>query len=136
MLKRTGFRRKVIEHHSPPIKPVERQYAAGSFDAVRASPKTVMVRDEAYRRYVAAKPCYRCGVAGYSQAAHPNVDKGLGLKTDDRLCFPLCSDRPMVLGCHGGFDQARGIARQERREREAGYVARARDEAALDGWTL
>ena len=31
------------------------------------------VRSESYRRFVASQPCFGCGIAGYSQAAHPNL---------------------------------------------------------------
>ena len=68
-------------------------------------PKTRPVKDEAYRRLVAALPCIACGVHGYSQAAHPNTGKGMGRKTSDRDCFPLCCDRPEVRGCHDLFDK-------------------------------
>ena len=68
-------------------------------------PKTRPVKDEAYRRLVAALPCIACGVHGYSQAAHPNTGKGMGRKTSDRDCFPLCCDRPGVRGCHDLFDK-------------------------------
>ncbi|WP_347656440.1 LysR family transcriptional regulator, partial [Comamonas thiooxydans] len=37
---------------------------------------------------------------GYSQHAHLNYGKGLGLKTDDRTGFPLCCSRPGIEGCH------------------------------------
>ena len=66
--------------------------------------KDAPVRSEAYRRLVAAMPCKACGVQGYSQAAHPNSGKGLGIKTSDLDCFALCCDRPGVLGCHCLFD--------------------------------
>jgi hypothetical protein len=62
------------------------------------------VRDEAYRRWVASLPCFECRIAGYSNAAHPNTGKAKGAKLSDAACFPLCVDRPGVVGCHRKFD--------------------------------
>jgi hypothetical protein len=70
-----------------------------------AFPKTTAARSEAYRRLVAAMPCKACGIQGYSQAAHPNHGKGMGIKTDDRACFALCCDRVGVSGCHSKWDR-------------------------------
>ena len=77
--------------------------------------KSAPVRSEAYRRAVASLPCKVCGIEGHSQAAHPNTGKGAGLKTDDRLCFPRCADRPGVQGCHPKFDQGAMFDRDSRR---------------------
>jgi hypothetical protein len=77
-------------------------------------PKRQRVRDEPYRRFVATLPCSHCQVEGYSQAAHPNTGKAKGRKADDTLCFPLCCDRPGVVGCHTLFDQHKLFARAER----------------------
>jgi hypothetical protein len=64
-------------------------------------PKTPITRSEPYRRYVVSLPCYRCGIEGYSQAAHADAGKGMGIKTDDLTCFPLCGPRPPdQIGCH------------------------------------
>lgn len=65
------------------------------------------VESEPYRRLVAQLPCLWCGIAGYSQHAHLNYGKGLGMKTDDRTGFPLCCSRPGVEGCHVAYDQYR-----------------------------
>lgn len=70
-------------------------------------PKEAPVRSESYRRWVASLPCAGCGVEGYSQAAHPNRGKGMAIKASDLLCFPLCCDRPGVVGCHTAHDQRR-----------------------------
>ena len=43
-------------------------------------PKAAPVRSEPYRRAVATLPCAICGVHGYSQAAHANQGKGMGMK--------------------------------------------------------
>ncbi|MDR0215565.1 MAG: hypothetical protein LBJ15_16405 [Comamonas sp.] len=62
---------------------------------------------EAYRRAVAGLRCIWCGIQGYSQHAHLNQGKGMGLKTDDRTGFPLCCARPGIEGCHVAYDQYR-----------------------------
>lgn len=92
-------------------------------------PKSATVRSESYRRWVASLPCAGCGVDGYSQAAHPNNGKGLGSKTSDLLCFPLCSTRPGHMGCHYMHDNCIGMSRHERRDLELIYTARTQAEA-------
>ncbi|WP_198086267.1 hypothetical protein [Variovorax sp. E3] len=82
------------------------------------APKQKPMRDEVYRRLVAARPCIRCGIQDYSQAAHPNTGKGTGTKADDRNCFPLCADRPGMHGCHSLFDQGAAFTKDERRQVE------------------
>ena len=91
---------------------------------MQAFPKTPAYRSESYRRYVASFECFGCGIEGYSQAAHPNQGKGLGMKTDDRMCFPLCCVRPDHMGCHQMHDLCVDMDRATRRELEIGYVNR------------
>lgn len=69
--------------------------------------KECAVESEPYRRLVAQLPCLWCGISGYSQHAHLNMGKGLGLKTDDRTGFPLCCSRPGIEGCHVAYDNYR-----------------------------
>lgn len=69
--------------------------------------KEKAIESEPYRRLVAKLPCMWCGIEGYSQHAHLNLGKGLGLKTDDRTGFPLCCSRPGVEGCHVAYDNYR-----------------------------
>jgi hypothetical protein len=87
-------------------------------------PKVKTVRSESYRRFVAQHPCFACGLYGFSQAAHPNHGRGLGQKSSDLDCFPLCAPRPGVLGCHAEHDQLIGLSLDARREREKQYTAR------------
>ena len=84
------------------------------------------IRSPAYRRAVASLPCIRCGVHGYSQAAHPNTGKGVGTKASDMDCFPLCADRPGVRGCHSAFDQGAAFTRDERRRKEHDWTRQTR----------
>ena len=66
---------------------------------------------EPWRRAVAALPCVLCGRHGETQCAHRNVDKGMGLKTDDALTAALCQS------CHSEIDQGKTMSRDERRQR-------------------
>lgn len=91
------------------------------------------VECEAYRRLVAAYPCKACGIAGISQAAHPNTGKGGGIKTDDRLCFPLCCDQPGRRGCHPKFDQGALYDKATRRALEPVWGADTRRQIIADG---
>lgn len=105
-MRRSGFRRPLFERPPRVAHKLTRPATAALVDHVaRPVSKPEPVRSEAYRRLVAALPCIRCGIAGYSQAAHPNTGKGAGSKTDDRLCFPLCAPRLGEPGCHSRFDQ-------------------------------
>lgn len=98
-------------------------------------PKVAIWRSKKYRMFVAGFPCFSCGIEGSSQAAHPNFDKGLSLKTDDSLCFPLCSVRPGHVGCHQMLDlRLDGLTRDERREMEKAYTARMQARAKEFGW--
>lgn len=81
-------------------------------------PKAEPARHEGYRRLVASLPCINCKQVGRSQAAHPNTGKGAMLKTDDRECFPLCTDGPGRVGCHTLFDQGALFTKERRRQLE------------------
>lgn len=94
-------------------------------------PKVPKVRSEPYRRYVASLPCYRCGIHGYSQAAHADDGKGMGLKTDDLTCYPLCGPHHsvgmfMLPGCHDYV--GRHMLRDDRRGFEQAGAAWAQAE--------
>ena len=94
--------------------------------------KDAPARSEAYRRIVAAMPCAHCGIAGYSQHAHANAGKGKGIKTDDRMGFPLCAARPGVEGCHAAFDQYRLLAGGRDGHAAAGERGAAQTRAAVE----
>ena len=91
-------------------------------------PKRPPVRDEAYRRLVAALPCAHCGRAGPSQAAHADAGKGLGMKSCDLTCFPLCADGPGRKGCHSMIGASGLFTKEQRRTLEAKYAAQTRKE--------
>lgn len=88
-------------------------------------PKVPKVRSEPYRRYIASLPCYRCGIHGYSQAAHADEGKGMGLKTDDLTVYPLCGPRWQETGCHEFV--GRKMTRADRRGFEIAGAAWAQD---------
>ncbi|RYF59453.1 MAG: hypothetical protein EOO27_09190 [Comamonadaceae bacterium] len=136
-MKRTPFARKEIQlapriesavRAALSLRPSQpaRAVMALVTDMAKPIPKDVPVRSEAYRRLVAALPCMNCRIVGYSQAAHPNTGKGQGTKTDDRLCFPLCTDRPGTRGCHSMFDQGAMFSREGRRLIEQAWGADTR----------
>lgn len=85
--------------------------------------KAAPVRSEAYRRAVASLPCAICGIFGYSQAAHANQGKGMGLKACDLTCFPACGPRPGIQGCHAALDQGALFTKVVRRELEPVWAA-------------
>ena len=89
-------------------------------------PKDRPVRDERYRRLVAALPCCACGIYGHSQAAHPNTGKGLAMKASDDLCFPLCGPRYMERGCHAALDQGALFDKETRRRIERQWSEQTR----------
>ncbi len=98
-MKRSGFKRKVpapkpatqCTYTPRPRQPAKAVAAIdGKARMVVQIPKEDRMDDIDYRRLVATLKCICCGAVGFSQAAHPNTNKGMGLKTDDRDCFPLC----------------------------------------------
>lgn len=99
-----------------------------------AVPKEVIHRSEPYRRFVASQECFGCAIHGWSQCAHDNYDKGMGLKVCDTRTFPLCAPRFGLLGCHQQFDLCIDMTRDERRELGAQYVERMQLLAVAAGW--
>lgn len=132
-LKRTAFKAR---SHIPKtdanreLALLQRAQAAMKYVATRAAvmggsctgaavPKDAPLRSEKFRRAVASLPCAACGIYGYSQHAHGNEGKGLGIKTDDRTGAPLCCARPGEEGCHAKFDQYRLVPGGREAHREA-----------------
>lgn len=89
------------------LVPVNITMAPGAGSTCIVVPKEVVVESEPYRRLVAQLPCMWCGISGYSQHAHLNYGKGLGMKTCDLTGFPLCCSRPGIEGCHVAYDNYR-----------------------------
>lgn len=93
---------------------------------LRSRRKAIASEELAYYKAVASLPCVCCGIWGYSQAAHSNRaadGKGLGIKADYKATFPLCCDRPGVVGCHTRHDQCIGMTREEADARTPIYIA-------------
>jgi hypothetical protein len=90
-------------------------------------PKARPVRDESYRRLVAALPCAHCGKPGPSQAAHGDEGKGIGLKACDLTCYPLCADSPGRRGCHSILGASGMFTKEQRRHLEASYATLTRE---------
>lgn len=83
------------------------------------------LRDESYRRRVAALPCANCGLIGHSQCAHANsaeFGKGMGIKSTDEACFPLCGPSEGLPGCHQLWDQGGLWPKEEAREKEREWI--------------
>lgn len=95
-------------------------------------PKPTRYQNEAYRRYVASKPCISCGIEGYSQCAHANGG-GMGTKASDLDTFPLCAEQPGRIGCHKMFDLCIDMSKQQRRELTAVYIAAMQTQAKAEG---
>jgi hypothetical protein len=97
-----------------------------------AHPKDDIVRSEAYRRLVAARPCKNCGRHKRSQAAHVPPE-GKGIKVDDRETFPLCCDGPRYKGCHPKFDQYELMPRDKAVKQGRKWAAETRAEIQAEG---
>lgn len=94
-------------------------------------PKMPRYTNESYRRYVASKACFGCGIEGHSQCAHANGG-GMGTKRSDLETFPLCATRPGHMGCHMQHDLCIDMTRATRRELEARYIKQMQDMARSD----
>ena len=130
-MKRTPFRRKAPPPR--PAKQISAEYTlrpraaavavAGPARAVVQVPKQEPVRDESYRRRVAALDCIHCGAVGLSQAAHSDsAGKGMALKSCDLTCYPLCGTTPGDPGCHWLIGTSGRFTREERRALERKYA--------------
>ena len=132
-MKRTGFKSRAPQAQNSDPDRVRSMptVAPGAFRApvaVDSAPaaqveKAAPVRNEAYRRLVAAMPCVICGMVGYGQAAHGSAGKGMGIKASDLELFCLCADRPGVRGCHSLLDQGALFTKAVRRELEPVWAA-------------
>ena len=79
-------------------------------------PKPSTFRSEKLRRAVADLPCQACGREGFTQAAHANMGKGMGIKVSDALVAALCTK------CHSELDSGGKMSKVARREFEAEMV--------------
>lgn len=140
-LKRTAFKRKAwtprpakqMDDYTPKPRATVVAMVDTSARMVVSHPKWEPVRHEGYRKVVASLRCIKCTRLGWSQAAHPNTGKGLLIKTDDRECFPLCTDSPGVVGCHTLFDQGAMFPKEQRRAIEPRWGAITRGAIRMAG---
>ena len=100
-------------------------------------PKAKALRDKTYLRWVASLACAHCGIQGYSQAAHADEGKGMGIKSSDDTCYPACGPhyvRGLVIpGCHWEIGTSGHLSREERRELETKYAEQTRSLRAQKG---
>ena len=82
--------------------------------------KPSRLRSSFHRKIVASLPCIACGLEGYTQAAHRNEGKGMGIKACDSQMMPLC------VSCHRELDQGGKLDRETRRTIERAYVKTTR----------
>jgi hypothetical protein len=91
-------------------------------------------RSEPYRRWVATLRCSHCNVQGFSQCAHPNKGgKAKGRKMDDGLSFPLCCERPGIVGCHSRHDQYKLLPAAEIEHYERAWALQTQKLARVQG---
>lgn len=128
-MRRTPIRRRwegpTTETELRQMAKLERPVVYGPAE-LSAAPKAEPVRHEGYRRLVASLPCAHCFVFGYSQAAHGDQGKGMGIKSDDRTCYPACGPHDGSPGCHWFIGTSGQIPREIRRAMERDYAARTR----------
>jgi len=136
-MKRTGFTpkvprrpQKVIVGYTP--RPREVAVASGEARMSVPAPKENPVRDEGYRRLVAALPCAHCGRAGPSQAAHADQGKGMAIKSSDLTCYPACADAPGRRGCHSLIGSDGAFTRDQRRHLEECYAEQTRKQLGVE----
>ena len=129
-MKRSSFKRQERVHVRtfPTINPTDNRFRLmrAVSDDVVSCPKENVMHHEGYRRLVSLMACKLCGIVGYTQVAHSNYGKGMAIKADDRMCFPLCGDRPGVLGCHTKLDRGLLFTQAVRREVEQAWAADTR----------
>lgn len=141
-MKRSGFKRTTFERAAralPAPRPADwpRGVVVSAAGGAESVPKDELVRSEAYRRAVAALPCFACGVTGYSQAAHGDEGKGMAMKTTDLSCWPGCSERPGNNGCHHFVGRVmdrearRVFERRAAAETQATLIMQSRSDAKL-----
>src|SRR4051812_1355536 len=81
-------------------------------------PKPTTFRSEKLRRAIAGLDCVDCGRSGFTQAAHANMGKGMGLKSSDARVAALCTT------CHARLDQGGTMSKLDRRAYEDEMILR------------
>ncbi len=140
MLRRTPIRRK-----APPPRPVKTitytprpRECARSDGKARMSvpvqvPKEAPIQHRAYMDAVRTLACARCGIVGFTQFAHSDEGKGMGLKTDCRYGWPGCGPHGADPGCHWYVGTSGRMGKEARRAFEASAAAHTRAEIRRRG---
>jgi len=118
------------ESYTPKPRECARNDGKARMTLVMPRPKDAPVRDEAYRRRVAALPCAHCGRPPPSQCAHADEGKGMGIKSSDLDTYPACADAPGRVGCHSLIGASGMFTREQRRHLERTYAERTRENLA------
>lgn len=127
MLTRSTFKRPKLERaptvHTPVPAHLRRSAsfarADGGHEAVE---KESPIQHAGYMNAVRSLPCARCGALPRSQFCHSDEGKGTGIKSDCRLGWPGCSQ------CHHDIGTARIYPKEQRRQIEAEYARRTRNQ--------
>lgn len=129
MLRRAPFKRARFEPapRAPlqPVRGARKATMASKHREIKPVLKENPLEYEPYRRLICTLPCMRCGIHGFTQAAHADCGKGLSLKTDDRTCWPGCGPHHGLPGCHHYVGTTGALGKMRRREVEAEYAAKA-----------
>lgn len=135
MLKRTPFKRKPLapkvyaRPRRSPLMPVRNARTAVTMTPQAREHESIEkenpLRSEEYRRLICTLACMRCGIVGYTQPCHGDANKGMGLKTDDRTCWPGCGPHDGKPGCHHYVGTTGALGKLARRELELDYAAKA-----------
>ena len=134
MIRSSFKRRQYVPTVAPPLRALTRPVNMPMVgDKVVACPKEHVLVSEAYRELVRAMPCARCGYPPRSQFCHTDIDKGMGLKTDDRLGWPGCGPHGIEPGCHWLVGSSGRLGKERRLEAEAEYSKRTRAEIIRRG---
>lgn len=143
MIRRTPFRQKTPAREPRPDRSEE-------FTSFKAAPRQSVMREVGgkptcgpqkqaavqsygYMRAVRQLPCDHCGVAGFTQFCHADEGKGTGIKSDCRMGWPGCADRPGIVGCHTLIGTQRIYPKAQRRQYEADAARRTRHKVNAAG---
>ena len=124
-MRRTGFKRAVLERSKPVYTPIPLDRRRGVM-AVACEPASAPIEKEnllqhlGYMAFVRTLRCAHCGAAGPSQFCHSDQGKGTGIKSDCRHGWPGCD------ACHVAVGTKRIYPKAERRLLEARMAAETR----------
>ena len=133
-MKRSGFKPKAppprpvktIEGYTPRPRAVAVAVADTRARMVVPVPKENALQHAGYMDLVRRMPCAHCGRRGPSQFCHADESKGMSIKSDCRLGWPGCADRPGAVGCHTIVGSTGYFKREHRRHLEATYGEKSR----------